>query len=241
MEFRNYLLSALGEADRQAILPALVEISLERGQVLFEPGEAVQQVYFPSSAVLSIATVMADGDAVESSTIGHESGSPLLWALAAQPSKARIFAQIGGSAVRAPAAVLRARAAESPALMNLLIRHAASLAFQSEQGVACNILHGAAPRLARWLLMTQDRTGSRTLPLTQEYLSVMTGVQRTTISALANQLRSAGLIRFSRGNIEILDRPGLEGAACECYRAIRDEFDGMRGAGGSGVALAAGG
>ena len=229
VEFRNYLLKALVAADRQAILPHLTEISLERGQVLFEPGDLVGQVYFPSNAVLSIATVMGDGRAVESATVGHESATPLLWALSDAPSKARIFAQIGGAAIRMSAAVLRANAAESPTLMVLLYRHAASLSFQAEQGVACNILHEAPARLARWLLMTQDRTGSRSLPLTQEYMSVMTGVQRTTISAIANQLRSAGLIRFSRGNVEVVDRPALEAFACECYGAIRMEFDGLQG------------
>lgn len=240
MEFRNNLLSSFAETDRQAVLGALAEVSLERGRVLFEPGDAVDHVYFPSSAVLSVVTVMRDGEAVESSTVGHESGAPLLWALAGEPSKARMFAQIGGAAVRLPASVLRARAAESPALMKLLVRHAGSLAFQSEQGVACNILHGAGPRLARWLLMTQDRTGSCTLPLTQEHLSVMTGVQRTTVSLIANQLRSAGLIRFSRGNIEVVNRAGLEAAACECYAAVRAEFDVMRDLDLKGATSAAG-
>jgi CRP-like cAMP-binding protein len=229
LEFRNYLLRALGAADRQAILPHLAEVSLERGQTLFEPGDRVDGVFFPSNAVLSIATVMTDGRAVESSTVGHESATPLLWALSHGQSKARIFAQIGGAAIRMPASSLRTAAAASPALMTLLIRHSASLNFQAEQGVACNILHDAPSRLARWLLMTQDRTGNRTLPLTQEYMSVMTGVQRTTISAVANQLRGAGLIRFSRGAVEVLDRPGLEAFACECYATIRAEFDGLRG------------
>lgn len=229
MEFRNYLLRALSAADRQAIIPHLAEVSLERGQSLFEPGDPVEQVFFPSNAVLSIATVMRDGRSVESSTIGHESATPLLWALSGGCSRARIFAQIGGAAIRIPAATLRAKAAESPALMALLVRHAASLNFQAEQGVACNILHDAPARLARWLLMTQDRTGNRSLPLKQEHMSVMTGVQRTTISAVANQLRGAGLIRFSRGNVEILDRPGLEAAACECYQTVRAEFDELRG------------
>ena len=228
MEFRNYLLRALVAADRQGILSHLTEISLERGQILFEPGDPVEQVYFPSNAVLSIVTVMGDGRAVESSTVGHESATPLLWALSNVPSKSRIFAQIGGAAIRMPAAVLRTRAAEIPTLMTLLHRHAASLSFQAEQGVACNILHEAPARLARWLLMTQDRTGNRALPLTQEYMSVMTGVQRTTISAVANQLRSAGLIRFSRGNVEILDRTSLEAVACECYQAVRTEFDDLQ-------------
>ena len=188
----------------------------------------MEQVFFPSTAVLSVVTVMLDGHAVESSTIGHESGTPLLWALANQPSKVRIFAQIGGTATRLPASVLRARARESAGLMTLLVRHSASITFQAEQGVACNVLHDAPARLARWLLMTQDRTGNRSLPLTQEYMSVMTGVQRTTISMVANQLRSAGLIRFSRGNVEVLDREGLQAYACECYGAVRRAFDELR-------------
>ena len=228
MEFRNYLLRALAAADGEAVLPHLTEVSLERGQSLFEPGGPIDHVLFPSNAVLSIATVMRDGRAVESSTVGHESATPLLWALSDEPSKARIFAQIGGAAIRIPASTLRTRATENPLLMTLLVRHAASLNFQAEQGVACNVLHGAPARLARWLLMTQDRTGNRSLPLKQEHMSVMTGVQRTTISAVANQLRGAGLIRYSRGNVEVLDRSGLEAFACECYQTVRGEFDELR-------------
>ncbi len=192
MEFRNYLLRALAAADRQAILPYLVEVSLERGQTLFEPGDPVEQVFFPSNAVLSIATVMRDGRTLESSTIGHESATPQLWALSDGHGRARTFAQIGGAAIRISASILRARATKSPALM------------------------------------TQDRTGNRSLPLTQEYMSVMTGVQRTTMSAVANQLREAGFIRYSRGNVEILNRPGLEAFACECYQTIRSEFDDLQ-------------
>jgi CRP-like cAMP-binding protein len=228
VEFRNCLLGALPKADLAALLPALTETSIERGQELFQPGDSAQTVYFPSNCVLSVLTLMRGGQAVESSTIGPETATPLLAVLASQPVKARIFAQIGGGAIRLPAAVLRARAAESPALMSLLLRHAAAIGFQAEQGVACNVLHEAPRRLARWILMTQDRTGGRTLPLTQDYMAVMTGVQRTTISAVATQLRDAGLIRYSRGNLEVVDRAGLEAQACECYRAIRGEFDDLR-------------
>ena len=187
-------------------------------------------MFFPSNCVLSVVTHMESGQNVESSTVGPETATPLLSALAAQPVRARVFAQIGGGAIRIPAAVLRARAMESPALMTLLLRHASAIGFQAEQGVACNVLHDAPQRLARWILMTQDRTGSRVLPLTQDYMAVMTGVQRTTISAVASQLRAAGLIRYSRGNLEVVDRPGLEAYACECYRAIREEFDSLRDA-----------
>ena len=227
MEFRNYLLSALAKTDLLALLPSLSEISLERGKVLLEPGDPIHHVIFPSTVVISVVTLMEDGAGVESATVGPESVVALLPALASQSSRSRMFVQIAGSAMRLPAAVLRQRAAESPPLMTLLLRHVAATNFQAEQSVACNALHDAPSRLARWLLMTQDRTGGQTLPLTQDYMAIMTGVQRTTISALANQLRNAGLIKFSRGNIEITDRAGLEAYACECYHLVRDEFDGL--------------
>jgi CRP-like cAMP-binding protein len=228
VEFRNSLLAALADADRAVLLPALTETSIERGQDLFSPDDPATHVFFPSTCVLSVVTHMASGQNVESSTVGPETATPLLAALAGQRVKARIFAQIGGGAIRIPASVLRGRAAENPALMTLLLRHAAAIGFQAEQGVACNVLHDAPQRLARWILMTQDRTGGRALPLTQDYMAVMTGVQRTTISVVATQLRDAGLIRYSRGNLEVIDRAGLEAYACECYRAIREEFDGLR-------------
>lgn len=224
MEFRNHLLAALPGPDLHALLSSFVETPLARGQVLLEPGDEPQWVYFPSSAVLSVVTLMIDGSAVETSSVGFESAAPLLSVMADRPTKVRIFAQIGGAAIRVAAKSLRKQADESPPLRSLLLRHADAIGFQAEQGVACNALHHAPARLARWLLMTQDRTGNGVLPLTQEYLAIMTGVQRTTISALANDLRNAGLIRFSRGNVEIVDREGLENAACECYAVVREEF-----------------
>jgi CRP-like cAMP-binding protein len=227
VEFRNSLLSALTKSDREAVLPAMTEWPLERGRVLFEPGQRVEQVFFPSSAVISVVTIMGNGQGVESSTVGHESAVPLLSALSGQPIRARIFAQIGGGGIMVPAGVLRERAVQSPSMMSLLLSHVGAISFQAEQGLACNALHDAPTRLARWILMTQDRTGSGVLPLTQDYMAIMTGVQRTTISAVANQLRSEGLIRYSRGNLEVTDRAGLEARACECYNAIRDEFDSL--------------
>jgi CRP-like cAMP-binding protein len=228
VEFRNHLLSTVLKADGAALIPGLTEMSLDRGQVLFEPGERAVDLYFPSNAVLSVVTVMSDGVAVESSTIGHEAAAPLLAALADGPVSGRIFAQIGGGAMRMSASALRSWVADRPAAMSLLLQQAGAMAFQAERGVACNAVHSAPKRLARWILMTQDRTGGRFLPLTQEYMAVMLGVQRTTISGIANQLRTAGLIRFSRGNLEVADREGLEAYACECYGAVRAEFDRIR-------------
>ena len=114
--------------------------------------------------------------------------------------------------------------------MTLLLRHAEAASYQAERGVACNVLHEAPARLSRWLLMTQDRIGSQALPLTQDYMAIMTGVQRTTISVVANQLKLEKLIRYSRGTVEVLDRKALERRSCECYAAIREKFNALPGA-----------
>ncbi len=225
MEFRNYLLAAIADLKIPALMSALSDAPLHRGQSVLEVGDMVDHIYFPSSAVLSVVTTMEDGRAVETATIGRESTAPLVTALAGQPSRSRIFAQVGGGAIHLRSSVLRRHAAENPALMALLLRHAGASALQAEQGVACNALHAAPARLSRWLLMTQDRTGTSEMELTQDYMAVMTGVQRTTISAVANQLRDEGLIKFSRGRVTIINRPALEARACECYGVIRGAFE----------------
>jgi CRP-like cAMP-binding protein len=170
---------------------------------------------------------MSDGKAVESATIGRESCAGLLDAVAEQPSQARIFVQIGGSATKIPAAAYRARFLQSPALIKLSLRHARASAIQAEQGVACNIAHGVEARLARWLLMTQDRVGQASFPLTQEYMAIMTGVQRSTVSVMAAQFKKQGLVDYTRGQLKILDRKALVGRSCECYGVIAEQFRGL--------------
>jgi CRP-like cAMP-binding protein len=229
MNFRNFLLSSLADNDLRAIMPSLTEVSLRQGQVLFEVGATADYIYFPSSAVLSVVTVMEDGRSVETATIGRESGAALLNVIANIPAESRTFAQIGGSAVRLPAKALRNQLAASPALNGLLMQHIHATFVQAQQFVACNVLHSAEQRLARWLLMTADRTGGLSFPLTQEYMAVMTGVQRTTVSALASAFKEEGLIRYSRGNVEILDAPGLEKTSCECLAIAHQHFSVLRG------------
>jgi CRP-like cAMP-binding protein len=227
--FRNYLLRALEADDLAAIGPSMRELSLPAAQFLYAAGEPVDVVHFPSTAVLSIVTSMRDRRSVETATVGFESAVGLLPALAQQPAPSSIFAQIGGSAIGIPAEVLRDRASASPALMRLVLRFAQSNASQAEQSVACNALHNVAARLARWLLMTDDRVGNHMVPLTQEYLAIMVGVQRTTVSAAAAELKAAKLIRYVRGRIEIIDRPGLEQRACECYAVSHEAFGRLAG------------
>jgi CRP-like cAMP-binding protein len=225
VKFRNFLLSALSDADRQALMPDLAEVSLAQGQVLFEVGDQADDVYFPSSAVISVVTVMQDGRSAESHTIGRESGVALVNAAGKTPIQTRIFAQIGGGALRLPAVTLRRQLASSQTLAGHLMRHVHATLLQAQQFTACNVLHPADQRLARWLLMTADRTGSSSFPLTQEYMAVMTGVQRTTVSTLANGFKERGLLRYSRGHVEILDVKGLEAASCECAWVVRRQFN----------------
>ncbi len=224
MIFRNYLLRALAADDLAALISVMRELTIPAGQVLYAAGSPVDAVYFPSNAVLSIVTDMRDGRSVETATVGFESAVGLLSALADQPAANAVFAQIGGAAIKIPAQDLRERAMASQPLLKLMLRFAQANASQAEQSVACNALHNVPARLARWLLMTDDRIGNDTVPLTQEYLSVMVGVQRTTVSAAAAELKAANLIRYVRGQIEIIDRPGLEQRACECYGVMHDNF-----------------
>jgi len=225
----NFLLSALTSDDLAALASGLVEVSLSPGQVLFEPGDAVDAVYFPGSACVSIVTLMKDGKAVETSTVGRESAAGLMDAITERPARARIFAQIGGGAMRLPAAIYRARLVASPALLRLTLLHLRANAVQAEQGVACNASHDVQGRLARWILMTQDRVGADVFPLTQEYMAVMTGVQRSTVSIMAGALKKAGVIDYSRGALKVLDRQALLLHACECYDVVGQQFEDLRG------------
>jgi CRP-like cAMP-binding protein len=221
MNFRNLLLSHLSEDQYEAISPYLSEVVLPAGQVLYQAGDPVDFVYFPSGAVTSVLSVMKDGRCVESATIGYESMVGAVPALSGAPAHGRTIVQIGGSAVKMPAARLRDQAFASPGLLKMLLGFVRDDIAQAEQSVACNALHLASQRLARWLLLTQDRLGAAIVPLTQEYLSVMLGVQRTTVTATAMALKAAGLISYRRGQVEIIDRAGLERAACECYATSR--------------------
>ncbi len=205
-------------------MPDLAEVAFAPGQVLFEVGDKADNVYFPSSAVISVVTVMEDGRSAESHTIGRESGVGLVNAAGDVAVQSRVFAQVAGAALRLPATALRRRLAASDTLPGLMMRHVHASLLQAQQFTACNVLHQADQRLARWLLMTADRTGSPSFALTQEYMAVMTGVQRTTVSTLANGFKERGLIRYSRGHVEILDDDGLRAASCECANVVHRQF-----------------
>jgi CRP-like cAMP-binding protein len=222
MAWDNHFLDRLGDRDIDALRPHLAEVALARNQVLEEAGKPVAFVYLPVDSILSVLTVMHDGSQVESRTIGREGGYGLLQALGSPISYERTLCQVGGKAWRIALGDLRRAAGRGEGIRDAIVRHAQASLLQAAQSTACNTLHRAEQRLCRWLLLTQDRLGgSEVVPLTQEHLAIMLGVQRTTITAVASGLQDRGVISYTRGKIRILDREALERCACECYEAIR--------------------
>jgi CRP-like cAMP-binding protein len=226
---RNYFLRALSHSDRKSLEPELALQELASGEVLYEPDYPVDWVWFPITAVLSVVTVMRDGRAVESDTVGRESAVGILAAISNSVCTSRTFAQVSGQVVRLAAAQLRRQANDSPVLRTLLMRHALANLAQAHQSVACIALHDVRARVSRWLLMSQDRTGSNIVRLTQQYLATMVGVQRTTVTELLAELADAGIVAKSRGRIDILDRAGLEARVCECYHTVQSNFERLIG------------
>ncbi len=199
--------------------------TLPLGHVICEPGHAIAEVYFPVSGLLSSVVVLKNGAAVEAATIGNEGVAGLESLLEEQCSPYRIVQQVPGDLIQIPAEHLRAVAAESPRLREMLARYVLTLAQQYAQNAACNLHHRVEERLCRWLLSTADRVGREGFGITQELLSSMLGVSRQSVSLTAGQLQQSGLISYRRGNLRITDRPRLERASCECYRATKESYD----------------
>jgi len=219
-------LAVLAPSDAAWIATQIEPVELDIGQLIARAGEPFGHVYFPETAVLSIISRMADGTAVEVGTVGNEGMAGVGVFLGADVSVNETVAQIPGTAGRIESTRFVDGAATRPELRRLLNRYTEAYLTQVAQTAACNRLHGIEARCARWLLMTHDRVGeAERFPLTQEYLAIMLGVRRGGVSLAAGTLRDAGLIRYSRGAIRVVDRAGLETAACECYGIVRRHFD----------------
>jgi CRP-like cAMP-binding protein len=223
--FGNRLLAALSARDHAVLEPHLEPVDLARGRVLFEPGDDVVTTYFPGRrTVASLLIVTRDGREVEAATIGREGAVGGIVSEGHKPAFGRAVVQVAGPALCISTSHLEAAKTGSPRFGDLFSRYADALLAQMMQSVACNALHTVEARCCRWLLATHDRAGDQIIHLTQESLAEMLGVQRTTVSAVTATLQARGLIRTRRGRVEIVDRPGLERAACECYAAIEDHF-----------------
>lgn len=222
---RNNLLGSLAPEDLEALAPHLKPAALAKGALLYDPGDEIDTVYFPHNAVISLMTLMQGGEAIESATIGREGALGLPSALSPRRSLSRAIVQVAGDASCIEAARLAERLDRSPRLRELIDRHSDALFGHAIQSVACNALHSVEARFCRWLLSCHDRIDSDRVSLTQEFLADMLGVQRTTVTVVARTLQAAGLIRYSRGVVDILDRAGLEAISCECYRRVRDNYE----------------
>lgn len=233
MGLDNRFLESLPPEEIARLEPALRRLTLARDQLIAESGHPVPHAVFPVDCVISVVAVMHDGRQVESRTIGRESAYGLLHALGSRHSYERVTAQIGGEAWRLPIETLAAAAADSPALVRRIVQRAQATLVQTAQSTACNSLHTADQRLCRWLLLTRDRLASDVLPLTQEHLAIMLGVQRTTVTAVASALQSSGAIAYSRGRITVLDAEILRQRSCECYQAIEEAASRLLADGGA--------
>jgi CRP-like cAMP-binding protein len=221
---RNQILARLPREDFERLRAELETVSLSVRQKVFDQGQPIEWVYFPESGVISLVKILTDGGPIEAATVGNEgvAGLPVLLGLDIAPVSA--FCQIPGVARRLKAATLIAERERGGPFAGLMLRYAGAIIAMLAQSVACNRVHPMKQRLCRWLLMTHDRVGTDEFLLTQEFLAQMLGVRRPTVNIAGTALQKAGLIRYSRGRITIVDRKRLEGAACECYAAIRREF-----------------
>ncbi len=221
----NRLLASLSRMDASRLTSALIVDSYEQGRVLAEPGDETEQIYFPHTGMISLLAVMQDGKAVETATVGSEGVVGAMAGLGLHIALTRAVVQTPLIASRIAAAQFRKLVQGSDALRNLVMRANEMLLGQVQMTAACNALHPIQARLARWILQTRDRVDDNIIPLTQELLSEMLGVRRSSVSEVASMLQTAGLIRYSRGSIEIVDRRALEGAACECYETIKHQTE----------------
>jgi CRP-like cAMP-binding protein len=229
----NLLLASLPPPDLAALAGHLREIELAQGTLLQEQGDPVEHVYFPSGGIVSLLAVMRQGEAIEIATIGREGAVGSLAGLGPRHSHTRSVVQVAGLALRIPASRFRAAAQDSAGIRDIIVRYGEMLLIQVQQTAACNALHDVEARLSRWLLQARDRLDTNTIQLTHEFLSQMLGVRRTTVTVVANMLQQAGLIRYHRGRIEILDQAGLEARACECYGSIRRQISDLIAAAGA--------
>jgi CRP-like cAMP-binding protein len=220
----NLILAFLPTDERERLRPKLQPLELQQGAVLYEASTPVDQVYFLDEGMISVVSIMQNGDTIEVGTIGKEGMAGLSVVLGVQTVPYRHIVQVAGKARRMSAAGLAAELGADRLLPRLLNRYHAAFNTQVMQGMACNGLHSVVQRCCRWLLTTQDRVGSRELNITHEFLAQMLGVRRASVTEVLRPLQNDGLIHASRGKVVILDSKRLADASCECYGVIRSEY-----------------
>jgi CRP-like cAMP-binding protein len=220
----NHLLAALPKAEWQRWLPHLEQVDLPLGLVLYESGATLSHVYFPITAIVSLLYVMENGASAEIAVVGNEGLVGVSLFMGGESTPSRAVVQSAGQGFRMGSDVLKEEFKRAPVL-HLLLRYTQALITQMAQTAVCNRHHTLDQQLCRWLLLSLDRIGGTELVMTQELIANMLGVRREGVTEGALKLQTAGLIRYSRGHIMVLDRPGLEQRSCECYAVVKKEYD----------------
>lgn len=221
----NHLLGALPEPDRARLFPQLELVPMRLGSVLYESGGELKYVYFPTDCIVSLLYVMADGSSAEIAVVGNEGLVGVALFMGGESTPSRALIQSAGFAYRLAGAQLKEEFNRAGEMQHLLLRYTQALLTQMAQTAVCNRHHSVDQQLCRWLLLSLDRLPSNELTMTQELIANMLGVRREGVTEAAGRLQDAGLIRYSRGRITVLDRDKLEQRVCECYAVVKKEFD----------------
>ena len=221
---KNLLLSLLSPPDLKRLTPHLKSANFEQHHVLFEADEEIEHVYFPTTAVVSLVVTLSSGETIEAAMVGKDGVVGASAALDGKISLSRGIAQLGGEIFVCELDALKSTALQNPKLLSLLIRHEQTVYAQAQQSAACFATHQVEARLCRWLLRARDLSGGDHLPFTQEYLAEMLGVRRTSVTEVAHTLQEAGLIKYARGKIQVVDAKALRDSACECYGSVQSLY-----------------
>jgi CRP-like cAMP-binding protein len=221
---RNAILARLDAGEYRRLQRHLEHVTVRFNDILYDTGDNVDYVYFPESGVISLVTVLDQGGMIETGLVGSEGMAGLSAFLGARSATGRAVCQIAGTSWRLKTSILIKERRRGGPFNEMLLRYTAVMMAMVSQNAACNRAHPVDQRLSRWLLMSHDRLSGNEIPLTQGFLASMLGVHRPSVNLAGRALQKAGFIRFTRGKITVVDRPGLEGAACECYGRIRAEF-----------------
>jgi CRP-like cAMP-binding protein len=222
---QNHLLDALPVDDFERISAHLELVPMKLGDVLYEPGVKLRYVYFPTTSIVSLLYVMEDGASAEIAIVGNEGILGISLFMGGDTTPSRAVVQSAGYGYRLKAELLKDEFGRFGSTMHLLLRYTQALITQMAQTAVCNRHHTVDQQLCRWLLLSLDRLTSNELSMTQELIANMLGVRREGVTEAAGKLQDAGLIRYSRGRISVLDRKGLEARSCECYQVVKTEFD----------------
>jgi len=230
MTVENYLLAAMPSELYDKLAPNMKRVSLQQGQMLHYPGEIIEDLYFPIDCVLSITMTMNDGRTAETGIVGKREVIGINAFMGGRETTLTTYiVQVAGTALKIDARPMLEEFDRNKDLRDELLRYTQAFIAQISQTTACNRLHSLEQRLARWLLEVQDRVESNQIRLTQEFTADMLGVRRAGVTQAAQKLQDSGIIRYARGNVDILDLQRLEAGACECFRVIKDEYDRLLG------------